>query len=356
MFKQRTIEEIQSEFLGSLSLAVPNLNLSQSSPLYILARANASVISDQEQRLNSFLKSSNFLTAVADDLDLLAGSIVVRDKPTTAIGTVLISPTVEEQSVPLGLVLTDLSTGLQFISTASVTTSKFVSVSLAIKAASSGSAYNLAAGTILFSTDYQNIIFTIGVAKEANNNYTGSMQGGGDIETDNYFRQRLLASLLSSNQPASKNFFRQKLLSYPGVKRAYVKTKVAGVIEVWVNTIDTFDSTELNSINDYLLDYVPAGIILTVGQSRIKTFDLSLKVTPFNSSLANLSLLTQQISFIINNYVSSLDIAEGIALTKIDQLVRPLVQNLKVESPVLDLKAEVDQVLILSSLEISYPG
>ena len=356
MFKQRTIEEIQSEFLGSLSLAVPNLNLSQSSPLYTLARANASVISDQEQRLNAFLKSSNVLTAEADDLDLLAGSIVVRDNSTTAIGTVLISPTVEEQSIPLGIVLTDLSTGLQFISTASATTSRFVSITLAIKAASSGSAYNLAAGTSLFSTDYQSITFIIGTAKLANNTYTGSMQGGGDIETDNYFRQRLLASLLSSNQPASKNFFRQKLLSYPGVTRAYVKTRVGGVIEVWVNTIDGFNSTELNAIKDYLLGTVPAGIILTVGQSRIKTFDLSLKVTPFNSSLANLSLLTQQISFVINNYVSSLDIADSIPLNKIDQLVRPLVQNLKVESPISDLKADVDQVLILSSLEISYPG
>jgi uncharacterized phage protein gp47/JayE len=356
MFKQRTIEEIQSEFLGSLTQAAPNLNINQSSPLYTLARANASVISDQEQRLSAFLKSSNVLSAEADDLDLLASSIVVREEPTTAIGTVLINPTAEEQTIPLGIVLTDLLTGLQFISTTSATTSRFVSVSLSLKAASSGSAYNIAAGTVLFSPDYQSVVFTVGTAKLANNTYTGSMQGGRDIEPDDYFRQRLLASLLSSNQTASKNFLRQKLLSYPGVTRAYVKTRVGGVIEVWVNTIDGFNSTELEAIKDYLLQTVPAGIILTVGQFRIKTFDLSLRVTPFNSSLANLSLLTQQISFVVNNYVSSLDIADNLTLSKIDQLVRPLVQNLKVLSPVSDLKADIDQVLLLSSLDISYPG
>lgn len=356
MFKQRTIEEIQLEFLGSLTQAVPNLNLNQSSPLYTLARANASVISDQEQRLNAFLKSSNALTAEADDLDLLASNIVVRDKPTTALGVALISPTLVEQVIPLGIVLTDLTTGLQFISTASATTSRFVNVSLSIKAASSGSAYNIAAGTTLFSTDYQDIVFTVGTAKLINNTYVGSMQGGRDIEPDDYFRQRFLASLLSSNQAASKNFFRQKLLSYPGVTRAYVKTRVGGVVEVWVNTIDGFTNTELEAIRDYLLENVPAGIILTVGQSRIKTFDLSLRVTPFKSSLANLSLLTQQISFAVNNYVSSLDIADSIPLAKIDQLVRPLVQNLKVLSPISDLKADIDQVLLLSSLDISYPG
>lgn len=356
MFRQRTIEEIQSEFLGSLTQAAPNLNLSQSSPLYTLARANASVISDQEQRLNAFLESSSVLTAEADDLDLLAGNIVVRDDPTTAIGTVLISPTLVEQTLPSGIVLTDLSTGLQFISTTSATTSRFVNAALSIRAASSGSAYNIAAGTTLFSTDYQNIIFTVGTARLANNTYTGSMQGGRDVEPDDYFRQRLLASLLSSNQTASKNFFRQILLSYPGVTRAYVKTRVGGVVEVWVNTIDGFSSIELGALRDYLLRTVPAGIILTIGQSRIKTFDLSLRVTPFNSSLANLSLLTQQISFAVNNYVSSLEIADSIPLAKIDQLVRPLVQNLKVQSPISDLEADIDQVLILSSLEISYPG
>lgn len=356
MFKQRTIEEIQSEFLSSLALTLPNLNLNQSSPFYVLARANASVISDQEQRLNSFLESSNVLTAQADDLDLLARNIVVRDSPTTALGTVLISPTVEEQSLPLGIVLTDLVTGLQFISTASITTSRFVTVSLSIKAASSGSAYNIAAGTTLFSTNYPSIVFKVGTARLATNIYTGAMQGGRDIEPDDYFRQRLLASLLSPNQTASKNFFRQILLSYPGVTRGYVKTRVGGVVEIWVNTLEEFNNTELEALRDYLLRTVPAGIILAVGQARIKTFDLSLKVTPFNSSLANLSLLTQQISFTINNYVSSLDIAESIPLSKIDQLVRPLVQNLKVQSPTSDLKADIDQVLLLSSLEISYPG
>lgn len=356
MFKQRTIEEIQSEFLGSLTQAAPNLNINQSSPLYTLARANASVISDQEQRLSAFLRSSNVLSAEADDLDLLAGSIVIREEPTTAIGTVLVSPTEQEQTIPLGVVLTDLLTGLQFISTASATTSRFVSVSLPVKAASSGSAYNIAAGTTLFSPDYQSVIFTVGTAKLANNTYTGSMQGGRDIEPDDYFRQRLLASLLSSNQTASKNFFRQRVLSYPGVTRAYVKTRVGGVVEVWVNTIGVFTSIELEAIRDYLLETMPAGIILAIGQARVKTFDLALKVTPFNSSLANLSLLTQQISFAISSYVSSLDIADSIPLSKIDQLVRPLVQNLKVISPVSDLKADIDQVLILSSLDISYPG
>lgn len=358
MFTPRTLEEIQTDYLAAISEAGSpiNLDLSPSSPLYVLARANASVISSQEMLLSKTLISNNILTATGASLDELAFSIINRSEATYSTGYVFIPATSSAVLLPVGTILTDLSSGLQVITQEAVTTSTLVATTILVQAASKGSAYNMSAGTKLFNQSYPDINFIVASAKLSNGTYEGSLTGGRDSESDSSFRERLLARLVSVNQPASKNFLRSVLLAYPGVSRAYVKTRAGGIVEVWVNTIDGFTSEELTSLRDYLLPLIPVGIILSLNKSRIKSFPLSLKVVPFSSSLSDLTSLTQQISTSVKSYVSSLDIADSIPLSRVTQLVKPFVQSVSIISPSNDITAGLDEILVLSSLDISYPG
>lgn len=358
MFKPRTIEEAQTDYLAALSEAgnAVDIDLSPTSPLYVLARANASIISLQELRLSSVLLANNVLTASSAELDELALSIVERGEATYSTGYVFIPPTSSQITLPVGTIFTELASGLQVVSQESKVSSTLVGTTVLVQAASRGSVYNISAGTRLFSQSYPEINFIVASTKLPNGKYEGSLVGGRDSETDSSLRERLLSRLVSVNQPASKNFLRQELLAYPGVSRAYVKTRVGGIVEVWVNTVEGFTSEELISLRDYVLPLIPAGIILALNTARIKSFPLSLKVVPFTSSLADLTSLTLQISSTVKSFVSSLDIADSVPLSRVEQLVKPLVQSVKVVSPLADVTAELDQILILSSLDISYPA
>jgi hypothetical protein len=118
MFKPRTIEEAQTDYLAALSEAgnAVDIDLSPTSPLYVLARANASIISLQELRLSSVLLANNVLTASSAELDELALSIVERGEATYSTGYVFIPPTSSQITLPVGTIFTELASGLQVVS------------------------------------------------------------------------------------------------------------------------------------------------------------------------------------------------------------------------------------------------
>lgn len=357
MFEERFIEEIELDFYSSMvGLTQEELNTSKSSPLYVLARANASVISRLESDINFSLRKNNILMASGDDLDEAAEGLATRTPATTATGSVIIEPVSAFLNLPARTILTELDTGLQFYTEEAESLVEFVSTTVRVQATTAGSEYNLPAGTRLYCEQFPFLVVNVGSVRLQTGEIVGGLAGGRGAEPDFSFRDRLLTNMLLTRLPASTAVIRNMLQQEENVTRSFVKTRVGGIVEVWVNTLFLFSEDERRSLQERIQAVVPAGIIVVVSEFKIKTFDISLKVLPFNSSANNLTFLNNQISSVYQRLVNSLDLGEGLTKNTLLEAVKPFVQRVTLLSPTEDQVPALDEALVLSSTNVSYPS
>lgn len=357
MFEERFIEEIEQDFYSSMvGLTQEDLSTSRSSPLYVLARANASVISRLESDINFSLRKNNLLIATGDDLDTAATGFGRRTEATTAFGRVIIEPVSTFLNLPARTIFTELNTGLQFYTEEAESLVEFVSTTVNVRATATGSEYNLQAGTRLYCEQFPFLVVTVGSVRLPNGDLSGSFAGGRGAEPDFSFRDRLLTNMLLTRLPASTAVIRSILQQQQNVTRSFVKTRVGGIVEVWVNTVFLLSESERRNLQQKIQDIVPAGIIVVVSQFKIKTFDISLKVLPFNSSANNLNSLNNQISSVYQRLVNSLDLGERLTKNTLLEAVKPFVQRVTLLSPTEDIVPALDEALVLSSTHVSYPS
>jgi uncharacterized phage protein gp47/JayE len=353
----RSFEDVFQEYLASVSNSGSGLTIdsTQGSFAYTLARAAASVLTLNDQRLQSLYLSSNPATAIGPDLDSLgSGYQILRGDPQVSVGFCLaISTASVEQTISPDTLLVNLENGLQYFvsSDSPISVPTFTEVRVPIKALQPGQQYNASSSTALFCPTVPNVLLTVGTEKLSTGEYYGDLVGGQDWESDSSYRLRIL----NRSQPYSSNYLVEKLLELPKVNRAFVSTRVGGVLEVWVDSLDlNFTETEIQAIMDYILPYCSPGIIPVVIKATRRSVNLILKIQPLSNS-SSLDDLTERIRDLSNQYFNRLSVNEPFLVNVFTSSLRPLVRSIEVVNLNQDIKPKLGEILIFGDFEVTYP-
>ena len=361
MYTPRSFNDILNDYVLTVEEQSGGLvEVNPSSPFYVLARSNAAVIADLESRMVEVYESSSPLTAKGSDLDsLMFIPLISRTSASRSQGSVIIKPTISAIPIPNQTTLTDLDSGLQFYTTQQATTSTALNTIISIESYTEGFSNNLPAGTALFSPLFPAIDFYIGEVVNTDGTFVGDLFGGADEENDDSLRSRFFSALTSVDTEASIGRIKNVISAYSGISKFFVKNRVPGIIELWVrfsseNGTTTFLEEDINALKEYLLQYVPAGISISINEAKIKYFSLSISVVPY-SSFYDSSSLNSDISAAINNVISELDLGETLSMSSITNAILPFVAKVVVTEPTADVVPKFDEVIMVSSVKLTLP-
>lgn len=354
-YTPKTIEEAQQQYAQALADANSEIKIdkTQGSVAYTLSRGSAAVSVLQDIELKKLADSINLSTASGDQLDSFSSFGLRRLPATRATGTVLCLSKEESATLSPGALLTDIQSGLQFITlnTAPVTIS-FLEVPIRVQAVSVGSAYNLPAGTVLYAAGLPYFRAIVGNRHTENNEYIGSLSGGISKEDDNAFRNRI-ASWLLSHTTASRAVVINRLLSFPGVTRAYTYTKVGGVLEIWVDSLQTLNQSQKTELVNYIRPYTSDGIIVALSQLITVPANITLEIIPFTGS--DMQSVTSRIRQVVSSFIATLEVGQHLSLTTVNDILRPLAVSIKVIEPKVDIRARLGEILIPGEIIVKYP-
>jgi uncharacterized phage protein gp47/JayE len=351
----KTIEEAQQQYLQALADANSEIKIDkiQGSVAYTFARGSAAVAVLQDLELKSLADSINLSTAVGSQLDSFSSFGITRLPAARATGTVLCLSKEEPAELQPNTLVTEIKSGLQFttLNTTPLTIS-YLETPVRVQALSTGAAYNLGAGNILYAAGLPYFRAVVGNIHTENNEYLGSLSGGVSIEDDNAFRNRI-ASWLLSHTTASRAVVINRLLSFPGVTRAYTYTKAGGVLEVWVDSLQSLNQSQKTELINYLRPYTSDGIVIALSQLVTVPANLTLEIIPFTGS--NMDATTSRIRQIISSYIATLEVGQSLSLTTIAELLRPLAVRVRVIEPRVDIRAGLGKILIPGEIIVKYP-
>jgi uncharacterized phage protein gp47/JayE len=356
MFSPRNIEDIQNDFINTIiqSGSDFSLDVSQGSFIYTLARAAAAVSYQQDEMLSTLYSSSSLLEAKGSNLEAFGLSFgIVRKSAEASEGYVILTSPFSVVIRP-NTVLTHLSTSLQFytLNQANITVAPNVETVVRIRALEVGSDSNLSAGTNLYADDYSSTKFVIAYKRE--NEYIGDLTGGNDEESDEAYRYRI-AQVLGSSSTSSENYLLQKLLEYPLVERGFVRTKVGGFVEIWVDASTNYTQSQKDELIAYIKPHVNAGIVPIIIQAERIRVDIELYIEPFRNTTTNLEDLTRQVSSSVKSYIQNLAIGEGISISSLVEKISPIARKINVNQPPKDVIVSLNQIIVLGNLKITYP-
>lgn len=354
MVTPRSIEDVQKDYFAAMASSGSNLivDRAEGSLAYTLARASAAVAVGLDNRLALLEENYSLLTATGSRLDDMGGFISAREQSARAAGNVLAISKADPVQIPAGTTLINISTGLQFTTvTTSVTVSDLFESSIRVNAVSTGFESNLVAGTQLYSADYPDVCFRVGNVRT--DTYYGDLLGGRPQESDEDYRQRLVGILTSSTLSSTDNLLR-KLNEYPLVDRAYVKTRVPGVVEIWVDAASNYSQSQKQELLTYVEPYIAAGVVPSLIQARRHLVDINLTVRPYNVSNKELSDLTDRLTSVITNYILSLDIGQDLQLSLLLQAVSFLARDVTITFPLSDVTVQPTEVVALRDIKYTF--
>ena len=350
----KTIEEAQQIYYQALADANSGLRLdtTQGSVVYTLGRGSAALAVQQDTELKALADSINLSTATGNDLEIYSSFGLTRGAANKATGTVLCLSNDSPISLAPSTVLINPQTNRQYLTQNPVAlTISYVEVPVKVEALLAGYLGNLKAGTRLYSTQYPGVSFVVGNSHTESNTYTGDITGGTDVEDDDRFRSRI-ASWMLSHSTCAKAMILNRLLTFPGVTKAFTVTRAGGVLELWVDSPSTFNAAQKIELTNYVLPYIAAGIVPAVSQITRKTVDLSLSVVPFAGT--DLDTLSSRFRQIILSFINKLEIGQDLSIDSLSNVLTPLASKVVI-SPAKDVLANVGEMIVLGNLDVTYP-
>lgn len=354
-FTPRTVDEIQQAFFAALAQANSRLvDIAPGSFVYTISRAHAAVVADLEQKFLDVTEGSFIPTSTGEDLTSIGTSYnLPRLASTPSQGTVLAISFEGDFTVPEGSTLTHLDSGQQYITTQTVAINDFAETPIAVIAAINGSNGNLAAGTPLYSDDFQDVDFVVGFSHPSSGEYCGNLTGGRDSESDTEYRLRLGDNIIASGS-SSTVAIENKLLEYPGVNRAFVRTRVPGVVEIWVDVFEGFTPAQQLQVQEFIKPFLGAGIIAMISEVTRKPIDVSIAVTPFTN--ADLQDLTEQIGALARNVFNQLEAGDSFVPSTVQTAIAPLAVSVTISNPTENVTALPDELITWQNILVTYPS
>lgn len=356
----RTAIEISREIAANLSrLDSPITDFSAQSVAGTLVRSVGMQLSDLELLLSETIDRSIPNLASGLDLDdLVAQFGLVRKVGTPATGFVLITVDDSTFTINPGFILTQSSTGLQFIvnTTSAIQVSASTEVPVPVVSLQTGDPSNLTEGTLLLSTDNSltnifNLRAVVGQERKFDGKACGNLSGGSSTETDGTLRNRLY-NMFNLRNPGSVVAIRQKLLEQSSVADAWVETIAPGIVKILVRGKSVLTVSQLDELKALITPQVPIGIVIGLSAVNPYFIDIDLAITlRFTQDLSSADL---QIRDIISTYVNSLSLGAAFVPEALKLLVKPFVQSVVVNNPTTFVKPNLDTNIETRSIKLSY--
>lgn len=254
----RTITQILSSMRDSL-VGTALSNFSPYSNVYILYRAVAIALVEQDSIIDGMVSGFHLATATGADLDKRANDYgLTRLSGSGAKGWVLAKST-ESVLLQAGTLLTDPTARYQYEVKEKVYVGVGVEVPIYVQSTSGTANSNLPAGTNLTSSFYPSMTFVVGRYRNTSTDGTvGEVGGGTDREDDASLRSRLLQHL-KNRSTSNKDSIYLAVRSVPGISRVILveHDPITGYFTVYV---DTNDSTLLNTVRNVVDKVKAAGV------------------------------------------------------------------------------------------------
>lgn len=353
MLTSRDIAKIQAEYFAALDRTGSNLvvDKKQGSLAYTLGRASAAIAASQDNRMVELQSQSSLLSATGSRLDEMGSFIAQREQASRAQGFVLAVSKSDPVTIAVGSTLIDVSSGLQFatINNAVNAVSLFESL-VAVQAVEFGGASNLPAGTQLYSVDYPDVCFRVGSTHT--DDYYGDIIGGQDLESDVAYKRRL-AAYMASSALSSADVLVRKLREYPLVDRAFVKTRAAGIVEVWVDAAINYTDAQRQELLSYIRPYLAAGTLPIIVQANRRSVNITLDVKPYGTT-SDLSTLSNLLTNSINNLIFSLGVGESLTLAQLRTAIAGFAKEVQIIYPVEDIRCGSTEILTVGEIKLTF--
>ena len=247
----RTIAQILTSMRDSLVGSVLS-NFSPYSNTYILYRAVAIAIAEQDSIMDGLLSGFHLGTATGTDLDKRANDYgITRLAGIGARGWVLARST-EGVLLQVGTLLTDPTSRYQYEVLQRTYVGVGVEVPIYVQSTSGTSSSNLPAGTNLTSSFYPSMSFTVGKYRDTSTGVpVGDIGGGTDREGDDSLRARLLEHL-RNRSTSNRDSIYLAVRAIPGISRVVLveHDPITGYFTVYVDTNDATILTRVRAVVD----------------------------------------------------------------------------------------------------------
>lgn len=346
--KARTVNDLILSFKKRLtSIGSPLANFSPYSNVYALFRSIASVLSEQDTRLNNAINDSFVMTATGSNLDRRAEDFgLYRLIGTTSSGSILVKG-IEKTRMQKGTILSTSSRALQFELLDTIELKPNREVLGKVRALSNGSQYNLPQGTKLYSISYSNVEITVGYSRNPiNGTPIGSISGGSLAESDNEFRSRILDSIRKKDRyVGTSSNLKEQILTLPYVTKVFINnhSPVTGYFTVYV---DNRDQRDLNYIRLFINSIKPVGTLFLLKPLIMKPVSISIECE--GGSRDTKSTLTSAVM----DYLSALSIGEPLKLSDLSHYLTSIHPRATITSPVTDIYPGKESIISASSIKV----
>lgn len=351
--KIRTINQIITSFRRTLSSLNPDLSLFPTySNLYVIFRAVASIITDQEFLFNEELIKHNVLFAKGLDLEVIGSQYnVFRLEGSKASGYVLaLGP---DQIIRKGSILLNSSQDLEYEVLSNVNITHRVEIPIPVLSKVSSSRANSPPGTYLYSRSNSNVKFIVGNSRDIYNNIVGGIVGGLDKETDVSFRDRIINTIngVLSTSSFTNIYITLKSLDFIGDLYIREHFPVPGIVSIYSNVKD---QELIKEMENKLLSIRPLGV--TILFKPILRYSINLDLQININKFSQIEQIDSYVDSEVYNYFSSLSIGENLVRDKLKSrlLKSNLLNSLTILKPESDIKLSEEVLLIPGQIRKSF--
>lgn len=319
--------------------------------LYAIYRSIAALVAEQDSKIDVLDDSLFLSTATGDALEQKAAEFgVSRRLGETAKGDVIVVGA--NTIIPINTILTNPNTNFQYRTLARVT-SRSNRVAVSVESLQRSEDANLPAGTILRSSLFPAVQFTVGsVYNPILNIYEGNITGGATRESDILLRARTennIRSIATGNRLA----IREAAIDAGGISRVSVSENEPslGFVTVYV---DTRNQDVIRNLKITLDDVKPIGTSIIIKSYQVINIDVVLSITV--RSTEDTTNLIQNIQSLLDSYITGLDTGEVLTKESIAGVVfqNSRVTNVEVVSPTTRTELGSNQLFALRDLQVRF--
>lgn len=352
--KIRSLEEVIEYFRSTLVSVGSSLsNFNPYTNVYAIFRSIASVITEQDVKLNTVFQNFYILTATGDYLDAKALDYgLYRSNGNYSRGYVLVKGT--DALIPQGLVLSSPNQSLQFRTVSSIRTSDSVERAILVEGLTKSTESNLPAGTKLYAATLPGYSFTIGRYRDSLTlSPVGALENGSSRETDEDFRARILARLRGT-ETGTKSAIMSAIKDSPyGSRRMYIQehTPITGYFTIF---IDSSDSEFIEGISQIVNQVKAAGVAFLIRPIKIRSVIVRLAVDIL--SIDAVATVQSQAQNIINELNSRLTINKPLYKDSIVSSLSILdrVKSIKLIEPIGDVVPNNSELIVIEDIQFTF--
>ena len=341
----RTIDEVIESFRSELQRLGSALSkFTYFSNIYIIIRAIASLITEQDSKLKNIYNEAFIRTATKEYLDRKGADYgVYRLNGSYGYGSVLIKG--PKVNIPKGLILETPNQYIQYETTEGITTFEDIEVPIGVISLAMTSQVNINPGTFLYSSLFPNHKFIIGRYKDNNGKYIGGISGGNDVETDERYRSRILSSIKGPNTGTVDAIYNAlKLL--PFINKIFIEehSPITGYFTI---VTDITDKVNLNKIEEVIKRVKPIGISYKIRNLSIEPVTINLRIKL--SSLSNTSSIDSLIKLELrklNNILTPNQVLSKDTISAMVYQLSPSILSIELISPLYDISPSISGSLL----------